>query len=402
MKDLREILKAGEESSATKFRAEPYGPSDNESLLRDVLALANAEVSGPRMIIVGVAANPRRVKVRSIEENAFERASDYQGLVHQYIEPPIELDFKPVEIGGKHIGVILIPDCRDRPYMMRMDFSSLLRRGDAWIRVDCEEQRVGRAQLEAMFDARFAVTEFDGLIEVGFPGDHIKKELVVQPHHLHELPSARAAANIRALIEAKTRSDTTAIVRLTHARLFGSDNPYQTQTVEQLEQEYAAVKRRYRQADNYDRFERYGTRINLVLLNHGHEPVEDVAISLTLPRSEGFKVAEGVPRHPSAKGGRGVPNLDDSSYPTVKRTRRTIVVTDNVGELLVGRLTPAFHEPLRLAVGAELAEHRLAIHYKLYGRNLRQPLRGKLWLRIAKDSSADDPSDGGQRSQVAS
>ena len=64
----------------------------------------------------------------------FDGKPPYQSLGSDFIEPPIRVKYQRVSLGGKDIGVYEIDNCQDRPYMMRMDQSEKLRRGDAYTR----------------------------------------------------------------------------------------------------------------------------------------------------------------------------------------------------------------------------------------------------------------------------
>ena len=54
MNRLARIVRSATPSTAVKFCKQPYGKSGVEQFLRDVIAMANAAVDGPRYIITGV------------------------------------------------------------------------------------------------------------------------------------------------------------------------------------------------------------------------------------------------------------------------------------------------------------------------------------------------------------
>jgi len=80
-------------------------------------------------------------------------------------------------IEGKRIGVCEISYCGDRPYMMRADFSETLRRGDAYIRVQDGAVKMGRRRLQDMFEERFNESVASENVEIGFPGEIMRKVL---------------------------------------------------------------------------------------------------------------------------------------------------------------------------------------------------------------------------------
>ena len=54
MSKLDQIIRTGRDGTALLFRPRHYRKKDQAVFLRDVIALANAEVEGTRLIVVGV------------------------------------------------------------------------------------------------------------------------------------------------------------------------------------------------------------------------------------------------------------------------------------------------------------------------------------------------------------
>lgn len=59
MNRLLKIARTATPGTSVQFRKDKYSSSGIRSFLRDVLAMANAPVDGPRYIIVGVAFDSR-------------------------------------------------------------------------------------------------------------------------------------------------------------------------------------------------------------------------------------------------------------------------------------------------------------------------------------------------------
>ena len=121
--------------------------------------------------------------------------------------------------------------------MMRVDFSETLRRGDAYVRVNKSAVKMGRRQLQALFEKKFKDSVSASNIEIGFPGEIIHKDQSLPTCSLAELPSIVASSKLNELIEAKEQvhesASNTMVARLTHARLFGSDTPYEERSTEE-------------------------------------------------------------------------------------------------------------------------------------------------------------------------
>ena len=169
MKRLLKIAQSATPSAGVQFRGSAYGAAGTREVDRD-------DVSGKPA---------------------------YQALANEFIEPPIRIRYYPVNVGGHQLGVYEIADCQDRPYMMRIDHSETLRRGDAYQRVKNAAVKMGRRQLQSMFEAKFRESVSSANIEIGFPGEIIHKDHRVDVCDLTDLPSAIAGSKLRQLIEIK-------------------------------------------------------------------------------------------------------------------------------------------------------------------------------------------------------
>lgn len=387
MKTLENIVREGQESAQVLFRRGAYSKQSQEDLLRDVMSLANASVDGPRVIILGAEAGVRGATVFNIPREAMDGTHRYHGVIRDFIEPPLNMHAQSLTVDGKQLVAVILEDCEDKPYMMRADHSPRLRRGDAWIRVKTENQRMGRRQLEAVFADRFAEALYMGKVEIGFDGNMLAQEMNVATADEQMLPSKDAKEKLTTLIDAKEAKggpadENTFITRLTHARLFGADQPYQSHSVSELRNELENLVERYRERDDYFRFEQSGQKLNLAMVNTSDQELKGASIALMLPRASKFLLAKRVPLNPASETrGRKVYD-DESSYPTVSELEKGYQVTESLGNVLPGQSILAFKEPLRLFVEKGLAGQKVTIFYKLYGRNLRQPITGKLFLKL--------------------
>ena len=172
MKRLARLVQAATPTTAVQFRKHAYGKNGVQSFLRDVLAMANAAVEGSRYIVTGAEFDERgRKRLLGVDREDFSGKPAYQSLANEHIEPPIRIRYQPVTIEGECLGVFEIGDCQDRPYMMRIDFSESLRRGDAYARRNNSAIKLGRRQLQSLFEKKFRDSVSAANIEVGFLGD---------------------------------------------------------------------------------------------------------------------------------------------------------------------------------------------------------------------------------------
>jgi len=383
MNRLSKIAQTATAGSGIQFRKHHYGSGGIKSFLRDVLALANAAVDGPRYIVVGAEIDSRGQKrFFSIDAEDFSGKPSYQALANEYIEPPLRISYKPVSIEGKRVGVFEIGDSQDRPYMMRIDFSEQLRRGDAYVRSNSSIMKMGRRQLGELFERKFRDSVSAGDIEIGFPGEIIHKDLALDCCDLSKLPSAEASKKLNQLIDirqrAKSSGSTTVMARLTHARLFGPDDPYVDRSPDQLMEEISELRRKYRDQDNHFLFETRAERVQIIVYNQGEEPIIDASLSLIMPNHNAFYVAETLPRIPRDDGFMNRTVDEVATYPSVTLKDDAVQVTSKIGDIEVGEPVDVFSSPLRICVGKDLSGKRFGIRYALHGQNLRSPAKGSL------------------------
>ena len=383
MDRLLKVARSGTPDTGVQFRRHAYGKDDLRSFLRDVLAMANASVVGNRYIVVGVDFDEKGRKIaRSIDSTDFSGKPSYHALASEYIEPPIRIRYKPVSLDGKRVGVFEIGDCQDRPYMMRTDFSEKLRRGDAYKRVKNSPIKMGRRQLMELFEHKFRDSVSASDIEVGFPGEIIHKDILMPTCDLSAMPSALASAKLEEMLNIRNMSrrsgSTTMVARLTHARLYGTEDPYVDRSPEDILMELDQIRNKYRHQDNHFLFHDRAEKMQLVVLNQGEEPIVDASLALALPNHNAFFVADSLPKRPT--NDRFVDRSPDeiASYPAVTLKDDSIHVAAKIGDIPVGEPVEVFVSPLLLCVGSDLRGRRLGLRYRLHGQNLRAPASGQL------------------------
>lgn len=358
-----------------------------QEFLRDVLAMANASVDGPRYIITGAEIDHKgRKRMFSVDKDDFSGKPAYQSLANDQIEPPMRIRYQPVMVEGERMGVYEIGDCQDRPYMMRIDFSETLRRGDAYARVNNSAVKLGRRQLLTLFEKKFRDSLSAANIEIGFPGSIIHKDHRIKTCSLAKLPSLVASAKLQELIQAKDRvhasASNTAVARLTHARLFGTDSPYEERSTDEIIEEMRQMERQYLNQDNHFLFTEKKSELQLVIFNQGDEPVQDASLTLLLPNHDAFHVATQLPKVPKKDQYVSRTPAEQADYPAVSMRDDSIQISVKLDSIPPGEPINVFTLPLRLCVGNELRGRRLGIQYTLFAQNLREPAKGKLRLLL--------------------
>ena len=387
MDSLANIARSGTPSLGIQFRRPAYGKAGVREFLRDVLAMANAPVDGPRYIVVGSSFDQRgRRQFENIDINDFGGKTDYVAIASSYIEPPVQIRYEAVVVDDHQLGVYEISDCRDRPYMMRIDHSETLRRGDAYVRSNNRAIKMGRRQLQSLFEEKFHEAVSSDNIEVGFPGDIIHKDLSVTTGDLDKRPSAVAIAKLEEMLKVKSRinsrGSTTVLARLTHARLFGPDDPYRVRSREDILHEMREVESRCAAEDAHYLYEQNARHLQLVIYNQGEETIRDATLSIAMPNPDGFYVASELPPVLRAGEYAAPTQAEQSAYPSVTLKESAVQVSGKIGDIKPGEQVQLFESPLRIFAARNLAGRRFAVTYALYAQNLRAPTRGRLRLRF--------------------
>lgn len=382
---MAKIAQSAQPSSNVQFRKLEYGRDEVQAFLCDVLAMANATAEGPRYIVTGAEVDEQGVKrFFPVKNEGLAAKASYQALIDEHVEPPLRLRHEVVRANGKRVGVFEIDGCRDRPYMMRVDFSETLRRGDAYGRVNDTVLKLGRRQLQSMFEQRFRDSIPEPSIEIGFEGDIIHKEMSIETCDLSKLPSRRASEKLEELVQSKERMQAslanTVLARLTHARLFGSEKPFKKQSYDTIIEEMKSVTEEHRDEDEHCLFNLWQRELQLVILYEGDEPLQEPSLDLLMPTHEALHVATCLPKiRRNGKFHNRTP-AELADYPDVTVQNDSIRISASTGTIDPGEPRRVFRMPVRVCVGDALKGRRLRINYRLSAKNLRQPAKGKLKL----------------------
>ena len=132
---------------------------------------------------------------------------------------------------------------------------------------------------------------------LGFPGSIIHKDQKIATRDLAEIALSggerkAARAHCNEGTHANLRRANTAVARLTHARLFGSDSPYEERTTEELVAEMEQITAQHRDQDEQFLFNQRHTELQIVVNNHGSEPLQNVSLKMVMPSHPALFVAE--------------------------------------------------------------------------------------------------------------
>lgn len=270
--------------------------------------------------------------------------------------------------------------------MMRIDFSETLRRGDAFARVKNSTVKLGRQQLQSLFEKKFRDSISATNIEIGFPGSIIHKDHRIETCSLAGLPSAIAGSKLQELIDAKERVAAsvanTAVARLTHARLFGSDSPYEERSTDEIIEEMQLMELQHRDQDEQFLFSERHQDLQIVVLNQGEEALHSASLKIAMPRHAAFHVADKLPK--ILKNDKLIARTpaEQADYPAVTLRDDSVQITAKLDDIEPGEPVEVFHVPLRICAGDALKGRRFGLQYSLFAQNLREPAKGKLRLLL--------------------
>lgn len=405
--ELEELIRFENENTGLDFKAGQYPTSAFESLIKDIMAMANAHIVGDRYIVCGVKHRPDGTReFRSIDEKDFVDAATYQQLLHDNVEPEIHLDYSPKRIDGNLLGVFRIYDCTDRPYMMRKAFGKL-QQGDAFIRRGTHQARLTRQDIDRI-NADSAQSGFRGAIRIGFDVQGWPIEVSLPTAGDMKLPSDQAAERIRAIIAARVNPPANELDKFIRGGLkydafrsltaLGRAQPYELRPTDELEHNLQNIKSTYAELDLYTKFEVKGAKFDIVIVNDGDSYVEDSTFVVEIPRLQGLEVADEIHREPpeestslAARVMTYAPRLP-SNYPLVIEHEQHIEIRERCGDLRHGIPKKAFERSIRIALSNELVGETIEMRCKLFGKQLPSPRTQTLLIHVTAPADANKPS----------
>jgi hypothetical protein len=398
MNDLDALILHEAANSALAFRGQAYRNSERSELVRDLVALANAGTTGPRMLIIGVEDTDKPIErqIRGVASAVVSRLRDVLPLIaERTIAPPLKVSVTSHAIRGKQVGIVTLTECSNRPYLLKRDVSADMRAGCGWIRRGTCTTPIMRGDLEDMFRARLG-TESMTEIQVAFPGQPPRVELEITPLPLTLLPSAVAAERLRRLLEARESAKVafgqtqTRFNRLLHAQMFDANELYEEHSDESLRFSLDETEKEYAVADAHYMYEVRAYPIQLVVSNLGDEHLQSGILELSVPALDGLGVADRLYHM-----GDCAPLA--SSYPTIIPSTHATKIQSNFPPVGPGVSSPVFRIPPRIWAREEAAGKTLELRCTVHSVSLRSPKSESLRLHIAGIDRRDDYRSGRRR-----
>lgn len=386
-----DIIKYENEHTGLDFKAIQYKKEKYPELLKDIVAMANADMQGGRLIIVGVKHKPNGEKeFLPIKEDEFIDASTYQQLIHENVEPELSISYEPYNYNGKLLGVLKIQGCTEQPYMIKKDYAKL-KRGECFIRKGTIQMSVTRIDLERIYSKRYFNNPFKDKIELGFSDSDFSAEIDVKPITIVnlELRSDREKQTMNEVIESKKNETELEKAYLTTSSLANvmpfQTVPYKNRSISTLYRNLKSVKKDYDEDDYYEVCELHSFKLNIDILNKAAEYIEDASVELEIIKEEGFFISIEILEKPNHSL---YPQINTNSirnkmsYPNVENSNEKYFVSQHIGNIKHQIKTKIFNEDLRMVIYKVPQSSKIVLQLTLYGKNLSEPIKKELMIRV--------------------
>lgn len=406
MDTLDSLIAFENEHTTLDFKLEEYSKHKTFNLIKDVMAMANAEASGDRYIVIGMKPGPEGrnvVGLKSITDSA-----SLQKTIIDNVEPEIHLDYFGHNYQGKMLGVIRISKCDQRPYLMKKDYGGkegTLKRGEGYVRMGSTQMLLFRSHYEKIYAQRYQNQKYSGEVKISFDRNHEVNTLNVFGVKLKEedIPSSIEAKEIQKIIEEKVKDieyhnrlglrrdedyiDPMVLLRTSQFRALGrSGTSYEERSISTLRENLKNVTKTYADEDGYYILEKQAEHINFYVKNIGTSYLKDAKLILRFPKNESYMLAEDLPKDPEDN----MPVIR-SGYPYVELVGDSYEVSEDLGDLKQHLNVKAFAEAIRIFLSVKHSpDYTIPIETQLFASNLDEPICSTLSIVVSDRSLPDE------------
>ena len=382
---LKQLL-ASPTTSSELLVFDPFQSFDRESLVREVIGLANASVDGPRNILFGV--NPGGVngqKIVGIPDTAIGDLKRAHRLISGLVEPLLDLAFIFDRIDGKLVGALEIDGCEFGPYFLAHDLSDELRRGACWQRDGRDLVEIDRRQLlnghaQASVEVEDTALPDDVRVSVGFNDDPDCEFVEITAPDASNPPFAdEDSSSDTSMTRTITRTlkDT---MRLTTQMLnLSKDDASANDESCDVDDAGKAIAEAARK---HYFFEECAAMVDLCIRNDCDTALKDVAVEIGMPRVPGLDVADRIHTNPFDKRAAGVSS--QSSYPDVEHRDKAVFIRTTIGSIAANDTQALFGTPLRFSARNKALGKKVALSYKLRASDGRKLCEGRVKVRFSE------------------
>ncbi len=149
---FEELIELGYENESLDFKATQY--KNKEALIKDVMSFANSSSVGEKHILLGVKEKADGSKeIIGIVSSEFQDSAEIQQLIHNNIEPEVNIEYMPFYYSEKLLGAIVIRDAQDKPYMMKKKYGKM-DRGLCYVRKGSTQHIATRVDYDKFYKSR--------------------------------------------------------------------------------------------------------------------------------------------------------------------------------------------------------------------------------------------------------
>ncbi len=383
------IIKYENEHTGLDFKATQYIKGKYSNLLKDIIAMANADYENRRLIIVGIKhhASGER-EFQSIEKKDFIDSATYQQLINENIEPHIDISYEPhIYENNITLGIFSLSNCRQQPYMLKKDYGRL-KKGDCFVRKGSYQDKATRVDFERMYQKR---DPFIDKIKIFFKDTKLKTINITSVDRKNiTLESDRQIKKIEDLIKIKKLEKNTSngIEKQLSIQinLNGVYVPLENRNIQELSKILETAKETYFEDDSYEYQEKYAYKLNLDIFNSSIEYIEDASIIITIPESNNYYIFDSPIKKPSNNSFLNTNafhhSLEYMDYPSVDRIDNNYIIENNIGDIKHHIKTESFKSDLLMAFININKSYEVSMSIQLFGKNITYPIEKKLVIYV--------------------
>ncbi len=388
--DLEELIRYENENTNLDFKAVPYKKEMFGEMLKDIVAMANADTKDDRFIIIGVKHFPDGSRsVLGVDE--FVDDASYQKLVNDNVEPDLNFEYASIDYEDKKISYFRIYNCNNQPYMLKKDFGPSLKRGDSFVRKGSFQTRLVRKDIDRMISSKSVSYEFDDKLQLSAVCNNSEEYL--QESVVFVLPSMAVKNKIERIIKEKEEGDYSnplkGLYTMSTPALFGGTQPYENRDITTLREDLSKVSKTYAKDDAYSLFEKFANKLNLTLYSEADRYIEDASVEVVMHAEFDFMVSDKIYKKPHHNDFLSLPSpasWEELNYPNVEQIDGKYRIFSGLNQLKHSIKSNIFRVPIRIFIPHGSAGKHLMVDIKIFGKNLPVPIVKSIAIDVLKAS----------------
>ena len=399
MEELNDLILFENENTRLDFKRDVYRKENYPSFLKDIISMSNANSNEIKYIIIGLKPKSQDDRgIKGIDDELTDSAT-FQQLVHENIEPEINIEYFPYKHDDYILGVFKIYDCNNPPYLMKKDFGNdknKLFRGEGFIRKGSHQTRLLRKDYDRYTQQKNDEKYFNEELKFSIVIDDIISQVIkLKSIEELQLPSEINKEKIeKILIEKRKTEDNNIKLGMPHLNNFvnplsilpigfggGGSLPYEKRSIKDLEDNLKNIKETYKDHDYYEVLELQSNKFNISILNNGHNYIKDASIVVKIPRLEGLFISDKIIRNPRKSDIIGQDTMSIIHYPKVTENDEFYIIKNSIGDIKHQKEQNAFDKDIRIFANRELEGIEFEITCELFAENIKTAILQNLIVK---------------------